>query len=766
MSKQKKGTKPPLSEAKTQSQVAYYAKNTEELPAVEQQRTNEFRQALSGEGSSKNSGLSTFQGVFRPTVLTILGVMLYLRLGWMVGEAGILGAVAIILLIFGITVPTAMSLSSITTNVRLGSSGVFGLIAQSLGLETGGAIGIPLYVAQALSAGLYLYGFTETWTHIFPDHPSWLVLGCVFLVVTATVSFSQRLAFRLQGVVLVFFVVTLGTIFLGTPIFEFAPAAQFQTPEIWGSFKDNDFWHVFAVFFPAGTGVMVGAGMSGELKDPRRSIPRGTLMAVFTALAVYVGVAVWYAIVATPAELREHYLIVVERAAYGPIVLAGILASTFTAALSSMVTAPRLLQSLGSYKVLPRSDWFAASVRNSSLFTAALVALALSLGSLNRVAVLITMFFLLTYLVVNVVVLIEQALNMVSFRPTFRVPIIVPIIGATGSAMASFIVGPAFALMAIGMVIALYVWLLNRQLDTPWETVRSSVFVSLVDWALRQIDSGPDQHNERSWKPDLLVPVTTRAQLDGAFRILTAMAAPKGSMQVVGVTTTGAEADARLHEIYDATREFRADGLHVTTAVLEAPELVSGVRQCCAVLAGSQFRPNVLFGLAQRHDEETLQGLVDASIHYEIGAAFLEVHPEAGFGHERTINVWVRDQSPRWYLGLRLANLDLSILFAYQIGRNWGAKIRMITAIQDESQAEMATAYLQQLIDDARLPKGTELVVMHGAFMESIEAAPHADLQIMGLAPKVNRDQLTTFMKAAGSSILYVRDSGRESALA
>ena len=506
--------------------------------------------------------------------------------------------------------------------------------------------------------------------------------------------------------------------------------------------------------------------MSGDLKSPRRSIPRGTLMAVGVALLVYLSLAVWYAVVATPEELRGNYLIVAERAAYGPIVLAGILASTFTAALNSMVTAPRLLRSLGSYRILPQADFFAGNLRNASLFTAVLVALALSLGSLDRVAVLITMFFLLTYLVVNMVVLIEQSLGMVSFRPTFRVPLAVPIVGAVGSAMASFIVGPAFAMMAIGMVVGIYVWLLNRRLETPWETVRSSIFVSLVDWASRQVDTGPDDHNERSWKPDLLVPVTSRAQLDGSFRFLRAMVAPKGSMQVIGVTEDRSNSETHLDELYEATEEFREDGLHVTATVLEADELVRGVRQCAAVLRGSQFRPNVLYGLVQQHSEETLQGLVDASVDFEIGAALLEVHPEAGFGHERTINVWVRDQSPNWYLGLRLANLDLSILFAYQIARNWNGTIRMITAVADPEQKPMAQAYLQQLIDDARLPKKTELHVMEGGFLESIAAAPHADLQIMGLAPKVNRKQLEQFMTSAGSSILYVRDSGRESALA
>ncbi len=733
----------------------------DDLRTLERQRTLEFRDALVN--PSANGALGTFVGAFRPTVLTILGVMLYLRLGWVVGEVGLLGALAVIAAIYSITIPTALSLSSITTNVRLGAGGVFSLIAQSLGLETGGAIGIPLYFAQALSAGLYMYGFTETWTHIFPAHPSWLVLGCCFLVVALTVSFSQRLAFQLQGFVLGVGAVTLATIALGMPLFETASVAEFQTPHWTG---DGDFWATFAVFFPAGTGIMVGAGMSGALKNPRRSIPRGTLFAVGLSLLVYLSMAIWYGVMATPEELRGDYLIVVERAAFGPMVYVGILASTFTAALSSMVTAPRVLQSMGSYGILPRADLFAHSLRNSSLVTAGLVALVLTLGSLDRVAVLITMFFLLTYLIVNVVVLIEQSLGMVSFRPTFRVPIIVPWIGAIGSAMASFIVSPTFAMLAIALILAIYIWLLNRDLDTPWETVRSSIFVSVVDWAARRVDSGPDQHNERSWKPDLLVPVTTRAQLDGNFRFLRAMTLPKGSIQVVGVADGHRAERASLGQLRAVTDEFRDDGLYATATVLDAPDLVHGVRQCCSVLSGSQFRPNVLYALVQQHSEEVLQGLVDVSVDHEIGAAFLELHPEASFGHEKVINVWVRDQSPDWHLGLRLANLDLAILFAYQIARSWGARIRMVTAMANPQDQEMASAYLQQLIDDARLPRDTEALVIDGTFLAALAAAPHADLNILGMAPRVDKDFLERMTVVTGSSILFVRDSGRESALA
>lgn len=766
-------------------------------------RTMMFKRAIQGRKSS-SGGLGTFAGVFRPTILTILGVMMYLRLGWVVGEAGLLGAIGVIVMTFVITSTTALSLSSITTNIRLGAGGVFSIISKSLGLETGGAIGIPLYLAQALSAALYIYGFSEAWMYIFPSHPQWVAALGVFVVAVGTTTISTKLAFRLQGFVMFIILASVGSIFLGL-LSVGSHEPTLHNPQLIGTFSSGGFWEIFAIFFPAGTGIMVGASMSGALESPRRSVPRGTMMAVATAFAVYVSFAAWYAIVAPPAELASNFLVVVDKAAYGPLVLAGILASTFTATLSSLVAAPRVLQALGQHRILPRSTFFSKTSkrgepRNASLVTAAIVALALTLGSLDRVAVLITMFFLLTYVTINVVVLIEQSLGMVSFRPMFKVPILVPTIGSVLCVLAIFIISPTFALLALCFVVGIYVWLVNKRLDTPWETVRSSIFVALADWAARRVAAGPDEHNERSWKPDILVPIQTRAQIDGNYRFLRALAYPKGSVQVVGIVSESpnrpAPADVSGEVSVDGerfgtvpgvpTRElaavfggepgameleqvaqgFQEDGLYASAVTLEANDIVSGVEQACAVLRGSYFRPNVIFGLAHLYDEESLQGLVNAGIAYDMGVALLFRHQESGLGRERIINVWVRDQSPEWYLGLRLANLDLSILSAYQIWRNWTGTIRLVTAVRDPSEIRNAQDYLDQLTEDARLPKSTETSVLCGNFLELVESTPPCDLHIMGLANEVNREFLEGLVDKSGSSILFVRDSGRESALA
>lgn len=709
------------------------------------------------------------------------------------GQAGLGGAVLIILLTFLITGTAALSLSSITTNIRMGPGRVFYIISQSLGLEPGGSIGLPLYLGQALSAALYVYGFSEAWLYLFPDHPQVVVAYGVFAVVFTATLISTRLAFRLQGIVMVVILASLASIVLG--LTSLAREGPLYEPRLWGTFDAGGFWVLFAIFFPAGTGIKVGASMSGALADPRRSIPRGTLATVGTALVVYLFMALWYSLVAAPEALRENYLVVVERAAWGELVLAGVLASTFTATLSSLVAAPRVFQALGEQGVIPRHRFFGrltevGEPRNAALVTGGLVSAALLLGSLNRVAILITMFFLLTYLTINFVVLVEQGLGMISFRPLFRIPLGVPMIGIAACLLAIFVISPGFALIALSLIAGIYVYLTNQKLQTPWQTVRSSVFVALADWAAKRIARSPEA-NERSWKPDLLVPVASRGQLEGAFRFLHVLTVPNGSLRIAGVRRlqegeapagegAGAEgggaprgrpAPARtvddLGALPSVVRAFQDEGLYATSVVIEAPSLLKGVEMSAAVQRGTYFRPNIVFGLAHLYDQETLQGLVDTAAEHEMGVALLYLHPETGLGYERRLNLWVSDQSPEWKLGLRLANLDLTVLLTYQIFRNWdGYRLRLLTVCRDPKEVSNARAYLQQLVEDARLPPNAERWVRQGHFLERLGEAPRADLQVLGLAREVDPAFMGEVVRRTGSSCLFVRDSGRESALA
>ncbi|MGB0931588.1 MAG: amino acid permease, partial [Chitinophagales bacterium] len=412
----------------------------------------------------------TFQGVFTPALLTILGVIMYLREGWVVGNAGVLGAIAIISLAVAITLFTALSMSSITTNIRIGAGGAFSIIAKSLGLEAGGAIGIPLYFSQALAVAMYVFGFREGWNWIFPEHPTLLVDSLTFLLVFLIVNISTDFAFKIQyfimAVIFGSIISIVGGLFIHELHYDFDWFGTYAgSPE--NNFSGSNFWLVFAVYFPAVTGIMAGANMSGELKDPRVNIPVGTLGAILLSVVVYMALAVVLALLATPQELVSNYTILIDKALWAPIVVAGLLGATLSSALSSLVGAPRILQALGQNQILFFNDKLTqldkkGEPRIALLITVVIVTVALLMRDLNAIAPLITMFFMITYAMINVVVLVEQSLGQISFRPTLRVPIIVPLLGTLGCFFVMFIINAVFGLISIGIVVGVYVFLVKR----------------------------------------------------------------------------------------------------------------------------------------------------------------------------------------------------------------------------------------------------------------------------------------------------------------
>ncbi|MBT3322451.1 MAG: hypothetical protein HN392_09220 [Anaerolineae bacterium] len=276
-----------------------------------------------------NKKFGMFAGVFTPTVLTILGAIMYLRTGWVVGNAGFGGAVIIILLAHVITVSTGLAVSSVVTNTRVGAGGAFAIISQSLGLEVGGSVGIPLFLAQSISIALYVLAFTESWLRIFPMHPEALVAILTFIAVFGIVYISAQFASKTQFIILGIVGFSLFSIVLASfPIM--GNTGLTETPIFWGGFRAANFWKTFAVFFPAVTGIMVGISMSGSLRKPRKDIPIGTMSAIGLTLFVYLALAFWLSRIATPEELINNTTLMVDKAFWGWAILAGMLEGLFS----------------------------------------------------------------------------------------------------------------------------------------------------------------------------------------------------------------------------------------------------------------------------------------------------------------------------------------------------------------------------------------------------------------------------------------------------
>jgi amino acid transporter len=717
--------------------------------------------------------LGTFAGVFTPTVLTILGAIMYLRLGWVVGNAGILGAIGIILLAHVITVTTGLAVSSIATNIRVGAGGAFSIISQSLGLEVGGSVGFPLWVAQTVSVALYVLAFSEGWLRIFPGASTTVVavitLGVVFAIAYISTAFATRIQFLILAIVFA----SLVSIGMGT--FPSLGGVGFQqTPQLWGSFERADFWATFAIFFPAVTGIMAGISLSGQLADPRESIPRGTLSAIGLTMAIYLALAWWLARIASPEALIGNTTIMVDQARFGWVVLAGILGATFSSALGSIVAAPRVLQALGMHRILPRGSYFAketetGEARNAMLVTGALglffLLFALAGGGLDAIAPLITMFFLLTYTVLNVVVLVEQRLAMVSFRPMFRVPWVVPFLGMLSCLFVMFLVNPAFSLVAIVLTLALYAFLLKRSLPGLEQgDVRSGLMLSIARWAARRVGDLPAAP-ERTWSPNLLAPVQSPDQLSGSYRMLLSLVRPNGSLRAVGIYAP--DERQAMEELPWLVQGYRNEGIDARALLLEAEHFIEGTRAAMELLGSTFFRPNTLFvPLREDLGQADLDRLVGIAAAQRMGLIMPWTHPVKGLGREQRIHVWIRDQSPDWLVERRLGNLDLVLLLAYQLARNWKGRVYLYTAVSKDEDRPAAERYLEEILSLARLSRIADFEALVLPYREALESVPAADLSILGLPDRADIEGIRALAPSLRSSFLIVRDSGDESIFA
>ncbi len=732
-----------------------------------------MRAALFSRKSDDNEvkKFGTFEGVLLPTLLTILGAVMYLRTGWVVGQAGLMGAWLIIGLANLITICTGLSISTIATNIRVGAGGSFSIISQSLGLEVGGSVNVPFYLAQAISVAFYIFAFSEGWLSIFPTHPQIVVVLAAYVVCFLIALISVGLAAQIRYPILFVVSFSLFSVFLGA-FSRFGHPGVVYTPQLFGTFPSGNFWTVFAVFFPAVTGILAGVNLSGTLKNPRKSIPSGTMTAVIISFGVYMLLAYWTSLVATPKELQENYTIMVDKAAWGWAVQAGILAATFSAALNSLVGAPRVLQAMAAHKVVPLGHILAQETEKGEPRPAMYLTGAIGVGTLlfglageglNQIAPLMTMFFLITYAILNGEVVLEQALKLTSFRPLFQVPRLVPLIGFIGSIFVMFLINPVFSIISIIVIFVLYEYLSLQKLTSPWTDVRSGMFVTLAEWAAKRVLRLPTGQ-DRAWKPSLLVPVDSATALRYNYRFLEAITKPNGSLHIYGCYQ---EEDLdEIEKLRNYETAFANDGIFARVALLESSNFNQTLRTAMEASTSAFFRPNTFFySLQPESDDESLQYLLNHASKNEIGMLLYADNPQAGLGREQIVNVWLREQSPDWQTGLRLPNLDLTLLLAYQLARNWEGRINLITVVAEESDREAAENYLTGLIELGRMPKGTQVVVGVGDYNEFLASAPDADLNMFGLQMHVDVALMRRLLTATGTTCVFVRDSGWESAL-
>ena len=705
----------------------------------------------------------TFKGVFTPNVLTILGIILFLRTGWVVGQAGLWGSLIIIALANAISFMTGLSLSAIATSMDVKAGGNYYLISRSLGLEIGGAIGIPLYLSQAISVAFYIIGFTEAMATIpfFAALDPRLVSTGVALAFVVIAYVGADFALRIQYGILAILVAALLSFFSGG-------WGDFVSPNLQPQYTEGiSFWIVFAVFFPAVTGIEVGISLSGDLKDPSKSIPRGTIISIVVTSLVYIAAAVWFAFNLTADELITNTLAMEEIASIPILILAGVAASTLSSALGSVLAAPRTLQAISQDRVTPH--WMARQLgsptepRAAVLLTGVVAVGVIWLGDLDFVAPIITMFFLNTYGMVNLVAAIERLVGNPSFRPRLQVPLVVSLVGAVGCYGAMFLINAPATVAAIVISYGIFFLLSRRRMVRTWGDVRSGIWTSVARYALLNLERRPPQHG-RNWRPNILVYTGQPHNREYLVALAEWLSSGRGLVTFVQLITGASEEGdkVKLREMAEKrVRSYIENRRMAAFAQAEVvPDFASGAVSVAQAQGVGVLEANtVLMGWSRTPEGRTTQmTLLRALSDLEKSVLFLDVNDKRSLGRQGVVNVW-------W--GGRGGNADLMLLLGYLISRHndWqGAELRLSRIIESEEGEAQTRAHMNALLEDVRVD-ATANIVVHNDPSRPIEDlfAEHSqdvDLTILGMqvpedsSTEAYAERLEAFAQAVGTVLL------------
>ncbi|MFV9672268.1 MAG: Na-K-Cl cotransporter [Acidimicrobiia bacterium] len=719
----------------------------------------------SGRTVDRGGGLGTFIGVFTPSILTILGVILFLRTGWVVGNVGLVGALAIIILANLITLATALSVSSVATNMEVGPGGAYYIISRSLGVEIGAAIGLPLFLAQAFSITLYAYGLSESLQYVWPDLPQMPVAALTVLLVALLAARGAGVALKLQLPIMAAIVLSLLVFFFGVA------RSMPQSVDLFGHVSDPaGFWTVFAVFFPAVTGIMAGISLSGDLKNPTRSIPRGTIIAVVVGFVVYVAVAIALALAASPRELVADPLIwftIAGGAAF--LIFPGLWGAIFSSAVGSVLGAPRTLEALVHDRILPaRMAARLSKIEGPGvplLITTAIAFAAVGLGGLNAVAPILTMFFLTTYGMVNLVAGLERLSGDPSFRPTMKVHWIVSLGGAAACFWVMFLINPLVAAIALLVELGIYLLVRRRALTARWGDARRSALVSLVRSTVLQLRRLPE--DPRNWRPNVLMFTTDPEQDYETARFANWLVQDRGILTVSHLIE-GSIADHVTDlpdTVHDLNRSLEKAGLTGFGEVEIVPNLGRGIVSVAQANGIAGIASNtVLFGWRERRDEmaTVLNAIEELSLLHKSSVICRPVSQRlAPTG--RTIDVW--------WGGLQ-QNGDLLVLFAHLLSLDPGwrdATINIKSIATTEMMEERTVRSLDEMIRAARI--GAQFEVIRKPEDETILEIIHsrskdADVVFLGLkeiGPDEAEDYVERLLQLMSGlrTVLFVRNAGQ-----
>jgi amino acid transporter len=669
----------------------------------------------------RKTGLGTFAGVFTPSILTILGLILFRRLGYVVGGAGVAQGLLILGIAHLISVITSTSLSAIATNLKVRGGGDYYLISRSLGVEFGSALGVVLFLAQSISVAFYCIGFAEAVTPMLPA--GWELGSGVVAASAAGFLFlfawlGADWATRMQYVVMAALVAGLASFFVGG-IAGFSAdtlAANWQH----GAPGAPDFWVLFALFFPAVTGFTQGVSMSGDLKDAGKSLPLGTFCAVGVSLIVYLGAAIVFGGNLTDTELVADYDAMNKVAWMPALITAGIVAATLSSALASFLGAPRILQALSLDMVFPLLRPFGKGHGESNnpragvLATLAIALVFIAMGGIDVIAPIVAMFFLISYGLLNYATALEAKANSPSFRPRFRwFHYRLSLVGAVACLGVMLMISPIACGVALALVGAIYQYVERLGRPDRWADSRRGAYFQAVRSNLRLMEREPV--HPRNWRPHVLVFSDQPDRRANLIRFAGWMEGGSGLTTVVRlVEGQGAKLVNHCREVEAELKEdIQKRGLEAYALAVAAPDLEVALQTVLQSHGLGPIRANtILLNWLENEPADDVDPPDDWD--QRLFARHLRIAARMG------VNVVIMDASDDEMAALEATESDqrridiwwfdeftgrLTLLLAYLMTRSddWnGASIRLLVRTERGS-AKRVEAQLRERLEEYRI---------------------------------------------------------------
>ncbi|KJF44562.1 APC family permease [Draconibacterium sediminis] len=696
--------------------------------------------------------------VFLTALSTILGAILFLRFGWAVGQVGFIGVIGIIVLGHIVTIPTAFAVAEIATNQRVQGGGAYYIISRSFGLNIGGAIGIALYLSQAISVAFYVIAFGEafepvikwigeTYNFFIPDR-RWISIPTMVLLSGLILTKGANVGMKALYVVVAILLTSIAMFFLGDSTIK-PEVVNFHS-----RIPNNlNFFFVFTIIFPAFTGLAAGLGLSGDLKDPKKSIPRGTLWATVVGMLVYIAVAYKFAVSATPEDLVADQLIMSKIAIWGPIIPIGLAAASLSSALGSIMVAPRTLQAIGYDDIFPQSHlnrWFAKGRQNDnepingSLITIIIAFVFVVVGDVDFVAQIISMFFMVTYSAICLISLLEHFAADPAYRPTFRSSWHLSLIGTLSSLWLMFQMNATYAAVSVViMAIIYYVIMLNNEENQGLNKLFRGVIFQLSR-QLQIMLQRADSEKDKSWRPFGVCISHDTFKRRSAFDIMRWISYKYGFGTYIhfikGLLNEKNTTESK--KILDRLIQLSAGSQNrVYLDTIISPSYTSAIAQVVQLSGISGKGNNLILFEFSRTDPGNLKEITG---NYQIveSAGFdicILNTSYKSFGYKKEIHIWI---SPEDYV-----NANLMILLGYIIlgHPEWKKGKIKIFALYPEQEVEEKRNQLLELIKAGRLPispSNISMVTFESGDRKSkiMKYSADADLTIIGFSTDALRN--------------------------